>query len=63
MNEAFLHYVWKYRLLKDNLTTTDGVKVVVDSVGEYNNDAGPDFFNAHIRMNGMQWIGNVEIHK
>lgn len=63
MNEAFLHYVWKYRLLKDNLTTTDGVEVAVDSVGEYNSDAGPDFFNAHIRMGGMQWIGNIEIHK
>ena len=63
MNEAFLHYVWKYRLLKDSLITTDGVEVEVDSVGEYNRDAGPDFFNAHIRLGSMQWIGNVEIHK
>lgn len=63
MNEAFLHYVWKYRLLVGNLVTTTGESVVVDYPGEYNTNAGPDFFNARIRIGNMQWVGNVEIHK
>ena len=63
MNEAFLHYVWKYKLLKDNLSTVDGTPVAIDYPGEMNTNAGPDFFNAHIRVGDMQWVGNVEIHK
>lgn len=63
MNEAFLHYVWKYKLLVGNLVSTTGESVVVEHPGEYNTNAGPDFFNARIRIGDMQWVGNVEIHK
>lgn len=63
MNEAFLHYVWKYKLLVGDLVSTAGERVVVDYPGEYNTNAGPDFFNARIRIGNMQWVGNVEIHK
>ena len=62
MTEAFLHYVWQHQLLSDGLTTTEGQPVVVLRAGDPNHDAGPDFFNARLRIGGMEWAGNVEIH-
>lgn len=62
MTEAFLHYVWRHQLLDRGLTTTDGQPVVVLRAGEQNVDAGPDFFNARLRIGDVEWAGNVEIH-
>lgn len=62
MTEAFLHYVWQHQLLSDGLTTTDGQPVAVLRAGDANHDAGPDFFNARLRIGGIEWVGNVEIH-
>ena len=62
MTEAFLHYVWRHQLLDRGLTTTDGQPVVVLRAGEQNTDAGPDFFNARLRIGDVEWAGNVEIH-
>ena len=45
------------------LTTTDGYAVEVIDPGQYNRHAGPDFFNAKVRINGTLWVGNVEIHE
>jgi hypothetical protein len=63
MKEEFLHYLWKYKLYDpDRLTDNDGNLITVVSSGEYNRDAGPDFFNARICIDGTEWAGNVEIH-
>ena len=62
MTEEFLHYVWKYRLYKKALATTDGEHIFVIRPGHHNQDAGPDFFNARIRFDDTVWAGNVEIH-
>jgi hypothetical protein len=62
MNEEFLHYLWKYRLLDPDLFTESGDPLVVIHPGEHNTDGGPDFFNARIRIGGTTWAGNVEIH-
>ncbi len=61
--ERLLHYVWKHKLfpLKE-LTTTDGEVVEVIDVGLHNHDAGPDFFNAKVKIGDTLWVGNVEIH-
>lgn len=45
------------------LQTTDGREVEVIDPGMYNRgDAGPDFFNAKVKVNGTVWVGNVEMH-
>ncbi len=62
MNEAFLWYLWKYRLYNKELRTTDGEAITVAHPGDQNHDAGPDFFNARIRIGDTQWAGNVEVH-
>ena len=61
--EHLLHYTWKHRLfpLKE-LATTDGQMVEVIDPGLQNKDAGPDFFNAKVKIGGTLWAGNVEIH-
>jgi len=61
--ERLLHYVWKHRLFPlGDLLTTDGRQVEVIDVGLHNRNAGPDFFNAKVKIDGMLWVGNVEIH-
>lgn len=60
--EAILHYVWKYKLYNKQLFTTDGELIEVLDTGLHNTDAGPDFFNAKIKIGDKIWVGNVEIH-
>lgn len=63
MKESILHYVWQHKLFTaHDLFTTDGEQVEVIDVGKYNTDAGPDFFNAKIRIGETLWAGNLEIH-
>ena len=62
--EQLLHYLWKYRLYRPSgLTTTQGDTPEIIAPGLENTDAGPDFFNAKIRINGTVWAGSVEIHQ
>ncbi len=61
-NELFLQYVWQHQLLEGELCTDDGMKIVVEKPGTLNRDAGPDFFDAHVRIGETLWVGNVEIH-
>ncbi len=64
MNESFLHFIWKHRLFNvDELITTDGQLISVINPGQLNTDAGPDFFNARIKIGATIWAGNVEIHQ
>ena len=61
--EQLLHYVWKHKMLPlGELTTTDGHTVELIDPGLHNRNAGPDFFNAKVRISGTLWVGNVEIH-
>ena len=61
--EQLLHYVWKHKLFPlTELSTTQGRQVEVIDPGLHNSNAGPDFFNAKVKINGMLWVGNIEIH-
>lgn len=45
-----------------NLYTVQGKNVKIINIGEFNCDAGPDFVNAHVVIDNVQWFGNIEIH-
>jgi len=63
MQEDFLHYIWKHKKIQTNsLKTNHGEALLIHSVGAYNLNAGPDFFNAKIEIDNQLWAGNVEIH-
>ncbi|WP_321478879.1 DUF2851 family protein [uncultured Bacteroides sp.] len=61
--EQLLHYVWKHKIfpLKE-LKTTLGLTIEVLDSGLPNSNAGPDFFNAKLKIDGTLWAGNIEIH-
>lgn len=62
--EILLHYIWKHRILPLHpLVTTGGQPVEIIDPGLHNRHAGPDFFNAKLRIGGTLWVGNVEIHE
>ena len=61
--EALLHYAWQHRFfLPEPMRTADGLSLEIIDTGLHNHDAGPDFFNAKIKIDGQLWVGNVEIH-
>ncbi|MDD2961850.1 MAG: DUF2851 family protein [Muribaculaceae bacterium] len=61
--EKLMQYVWQHRLWDSRgLTTNDGRRIKVIDPGLLNTDAGPDFFNAKVEIDGEMWAGNVEIH-
>jgi Protein of unknown function (DUF2851) len=63
MKEFQLHYIWHNRLFNPfKLYTTTHEKIEVIFPGTPNKESGPDFTNALIKINGILWSGNVEIH-
>ncbi len=63
MPEILLHYIWEHCLWAGfEQQTTDGRRIEILSVGEHNRDAGPDYSHARIRIDGREWVGNIEIH-
>ena len=63
MPEIVLHYIWEHCLWAGfPQQTTEGKTVEILSVGEHNRDAGPDYSHARVRIDGKEWVGNIEIH-
>lgn len=64
MQEAFLHYVWKFKKFDfKNLQTSCGMPVSIIQVGTHNQtESGPDFQQAKLKISDQLWAGNVEIH-
>ncbi|MFC2128781.1 DUF2851 family protein, partial [Bacteroidota bacterium] len=64
MTEKFLQHIWQFGLFnKEEIKTTDGEEIGILRSGDYNTDSGPDFLNSQIKIDGMLWAGNVEVHK
>ncbi len=62
MKEIFIVYLWEHKLLSTNLKTVEGEKIEVIFPGFRNQDAGPDFSNARVKIGTTIWAGNVEVH-
>lgn len=63
MPEILLHYIWQQALWQGfEQSTTENESVEIVSVGKHNLGAGPDFSNVHLRINGKDCFGSVELH-
>ena len=63
MTEDVLQYIWQTQsITKSSLLTIDGDAIQILKQGILNSDSGPDFSAAHIVINKVEWVGDVEIH-
>ena len=63
IREDFLQYIWGTHLIPSvPIQLSNGEDLDILSYGEVNPYAGPDFFNARLRIGSLQWAGNVELH-
>lgn len=62
VKESVLYEVWKNQNFKNHLKTFDGEDIKVLDPGVLNEDqAGPDFKNARIRIGNLTYVGDIEI--
>lgn len=59
--EYLLHYIWANRIYSH--LTIDGKEVEVRDTGHLNSYDGPDFSEAKVYIDGIVWIGAIEIHR
>ena len=59
--ERLLHCIWSEQLFRKTLNV-EGQSLVISSPGWWNLEAGPDFRNAELFVNGERMCGDVEIH-
>lgn len=59
-NEHFLQFVWQYQLIDPIDVHETAVEII--HPGYLNKNAGPDFFNAKVKIDDTIWAGNIEIH-
>jgi hypothetical protein len=59
--ERLLHCIWSEQLFRKTLQI-DGQSLAISSPGWWNLEAGPDFRNAELFLNGKRLCGDVEIH-
>ena len=63
MTEKLLQFIWKHRYFnQQELSLLSGETLYIDYPGDENNNQGPDFINARIRISGTHWAGSVELH-
>jgi len=63
MTEDFVHFVWEYQYFDtQRLATAAGKAVEIIDKGRWNVDSGADFQYAKILIDGIEWIGTIEMH-
>jgi len=64
INERFLHQIWQKKLFDDSsLKTLDGLPISIYNTGKKNNDGGPDFRLAKLKIGEVDYDGDIEIHR
>ena len=63
MNEHILSFIWRFQYFETaDLRTDEGSELSISRAGLLNSNAGPDFSNVRIQIDGVEWAGCVEIH-
>ena len=63
MNERLLQFIWQFQYFNHTyLTTVDDKNLQIIHPGSLNQNAGPDFSEAKIKIDDTTWIGNIELH-
>ncbi|MGE8512590.1 MAG: DUF2851 family protein [Chryseobacterium culicis] len=63
MTEKLLQYLWNYKVFKHfDFKDIEGNSVEIIHFGKWNKNAGPDFLDAKIKINGLLLAGNIELH-
>lgn len=63
MQERLLQFIWQFRYFNQHqLLLTNGSLLEVIHPGTINHHQGPDFQQAMLRIDGMLWVGQVELH-
>lgn len=62
LTERHLQVIWLEQKYFKPLVTEEGKRIEVISPGIWNAEAGPDFLKAHLRIDGCDLHGDVEIH-
>lgn len=62
LTEQHLQALWFEQKYFRNLMTKDGQSIQVLSPGIWNGEAGPDFLKAHLKIDGQDIKGDVELH-
>lgn len=63
MNEDILSFIWRFQYFETtDLRTDENLSLSVIRTGYKNVNAGPDFSEARVIIDGVQWIGSIEIH-
>lgn len=62
ISETFLHHIWDAQHIINPMYTVSGKEVKILFHGHWNTDAGPDFKNAIIQIDGHTLKGDIEVH-
>ena len=63
MTERLLQYIWQFQYFNySDLHTEEGETLQIIHPGSLNNNQGPDFSDAKIKINTTTWAGSIELH-
>ena len=63
LNERLLQFIWQYQYISNaSLATMEDELINVIHPGNFNDNQGPDFLNARIKIGNTIWVGHIELH-